>query len=282
MRMYNDCVPCIVRQSLEAARFATSDERVHQKILKLALKKLAEIDFCQSPPVMARYMQEIIKNITGNNDPYKGVKKKYNDFALNIYPDLQKKVEDSSSPLETALCLAIAGNIIDFGVSSSIGESKVLATIDHALSSEVYGDMKYLQEVLKESKNILWIADNTGEIVFDRLALEIIGLEKITFAVRGAPILNDATMEDAVYTGISDMVKVIDNGTDIPGTVLKECSKEFNKAFENSDLIISKGQGNYETLPHDDKRIFFLFKAKCTIVADLAGCTLGDMVVASC
>ncbi|MFO7883224.1 MAG: ARMT1-like domain-containing protein [Desulfobacteraceae bacterium] len=281
MEIYNDCVLCILRQSLEAARFVTGDEKIHRKILKQALKKMADFDAVATPPEMASHIQEIIRKTTGCHDPYQDVKKEYNDMALELLPGLKERVKNASSPMETALRLAIAGNIIDFGASSELGRQRVLDTIDHALNQEVYGDMDALVRALTSAGNILWLADNTGEIVFDCPALECIGPEKITFAVRGGPVLNDATLEDTAYTGISEMVKVIDNGTAIPGTIIDACSSSFKQAFDQADMIVAKGQGNYETLAHDDSRIFFLFKAKCKIVADLVRCRLGDMVVAS-
>ncbi|SMD08987.1 hypothetical protein SAMN02746065_13136 [Desulfocicer vacuolatum DSM 3385] len=279
MKIYNDCIPCLVRQSLDAARLAGDDEQMHQRVLKETLTSLTQIDLDQSPPMMAAHTQETIRRVTGDADPYNAIKKQYNGFALELYPELKKKVQASATALETALRLSIAGNIIDFGALSTLDNDKVLKTLDHALTQDVHGDLGALINAMGKARSILWLADNAGEIVCDRLVLELLDKSRVIFAVRGAPVINDATREDARVAGICDMVTVIDNGTAIPGTELKQCSKEFINAYENADLIISKGQGNYETLPHDDHRIYFLFKAKCPVVAREAGCVVGDIVV---
>ncbi|SDU56925.1 damage-control phosphatase ARMT1 family protein [Desulfobacula phenolica] len=279
MKTYNDCIPCLVRQSLGAARLVTDNEDVHRNVLKKTLAAMAVMDMKQSPPMMARLIQQTIAEMTGNKDPYKEVKQQFNRFSLEIYPDLEARVNQSDLPLKTAVQLAIAGNIIDFGAISNLDKKTVFTTIDHALTHEVKGDMDNLIQIFDKARHILWIADNAGEIVFDRLVLNLIDTKKVIFVVRGGAILNDATIEDADKTGIRDLVTTIDSGAAIPGTVLNECSKSFLQAFDRADLIIAKGQGNYETLPHDDKRIFFLFKAKCPVVAELAQVNLNDMVV---
>lgn len=279
MKTYNDCIPCLVRQALGAARLVTDNEDKHSRVLKQVLADMAAMDMKQSPPMMARKIQQTIAGVTGNRDPYRKLKKRFNRFSLDIYSDLKTMVDESTTPLKTAIQLAIAGNIIDFGAVSNLDKATVFATIDHAMTHDVKGDMQGLIQALATSKRILWIADNAGEIVFDRLVLERIDPSRVIFVVRGGAVLNDATLEDAAETGISDLVTTIDSGVAIPGTVLCECSESLIQAFDQADLIISKGQGNYETLPHDDERIFFLFKAKCQMVAGMAGVSLNDMVV---
>lgn len=279
MKTYNDCIPCLVRQSLGAARLVTDNEDVHRNVLKKTLATMAVMDMKQSPPMIARLIQQTIAEVTGNHDPYKDLKQQFNRFSLELYPDLETRVRQSSLPLKMAVQLAIAGNIIDFGAISNLDKETVFTTIDHALTHEVKGDMDSLIQAFATARRILWIADNAGEIVFDRLVLNRIDTKKVTLVVRGGAILNDATLEDADETGISDLVTTIDSGAAIPGTVLGECSESFLQVFDRADLIIAKGQGNYETLPHDDKRIFFLFKAKCPVVTELAKVNLNDMVI---
>ncbi|ACN16310.1 conserved hypothetical protein [Desulforapulum autotrophicum HRM2] len=279
MKTYNDCIPCLVRQALGAARFVTADEKIHQTVLKKSLAAMAVMDMNQSPPMMARCIQTVIAEVTGNKDPYKEIKKQCNAFCLDQLDGLRAMVERSEAPLETAIRLSIAGNIIDFGAFSAIDTETIFDTIDYAMANKVTGDMDNLLDRLVSANAILWIADNAGEIVFDRLVLEKMDMGRVVFVVRGGPALNDATLEDAVETGITDIVTTIGSGGVIPGTVLDMCSPVFLQAFDRADLIIAKGQGNYETLPHDDDRIFFLFKAKCPVVAESAGVNLNDMVV---
>ncbi|MFH2091914.1 MAG: ARMT1-like domain-containing protein [Pseudomonadota bacterium] len=277
MLLKNECLACCVRGSLDAARLATDDEKLQQQVVRAVLKELSVMDLKIPPPLMALFIHQTVEQITGVKDPYKRLKDKYNDLALELYPGLLEKVKLSN--FQTAVRLTIAGNIIDFGSHNSVGTQKVLTTIEHALKVPVNGDVNRFQRACEQAQKILWLADNTGEIVFDKLLLSRLDTQKIIYAVRGGPTQNDATMEDAVYTGITKMVKVIDTGAAIPGVILDYCSDEFIKAYDEADLIISKGQGNFETLDLNDDRIFFLFKAKCPVVADHAGVNLHDIVI---
>lgn len=280
MRTYLECLPCFLRQSLEATRMVTDDESVHEEVLRKVLVELVDMPFDQSPPHMALKIHRLVREIGDDVDPYKRLKDKYNKFAMEIYPELQEKVRQSEDPFGTAARLAIAGNIIDFGVISELGHEKVLDTIEKALESPLA--INYTEDLRKEvagARRILYLGDNTGEIVFDKLLLEELPRDKVTFAVRGKPILNDATMEDADLVGITSYVKTIDNGSDAPGTILELCSPEFQETFHKADLIIAKGQGNYETLSEADANIYFLLMAKCPVIARDIGCQVGDMLV---
>ena len=279
MKTYIDCIPCFVAQSLNAVRLTTDDEAVHEKVMRVILSEVSNMDLSQPPPLMGQYIHKIIRESTGESDPYKRVKDRFNRFAMELLPDLDKKVMASSDPLDTACRVAIAGNIIDYGVNTRLNKKTVLNTIEEAMSAPVYGDMDVFKCEVKSANQILYLGDNTGEIVFDQLLVKQLSPERVIYAVRGGPIINDATMEDAEDTGMTGIVKVIDSGVDAPGTVLSECSDEFLEHYHNADLVISKGQGNYETLSEENKKIAFLFKAKCRIAARDAGCKLGDIVV---
>ncbi|MCK5311283.1 MAG: DUF89 family protein [Desulfobacteraceae bacterium] len=279
MKIYNDCFPCILRGSLDAARLSTDDEIVHRKIMEKTMEKLSSARLYDPPPIIAQYTQRQIKEITGISDPYKKLKVKYNQFAKRILPELETMVNNSDDPFAMAVKIAIAGNIIDFGAMSDKGEDLFFNDIKTTINGGIKGNIPILQERVEKAEKVLWLGDNTGEIVLDRLLLEQVGTKKVTYVVRGEAILNDATMEDAVDAGLTEIVRVIDNGVDIPGTVLSCCSEEFRDEFKKADLIISKGQGNFETLDHDDKRTVFLFKVKCKVVADNSGFKEGDSVV---
>lgn len=277
MRLTNECLVCCVRGALDAAKMATDDEHLQEKVVRQVLARLSTMDLEIPPPLMALYIHRTVEEITGVSDPFKKVKDQYNDFALQLYPDLQDKVDNAS--FETAVRLTIAGNIIDFGSHNTVGEEKVVQTIEESLVMEINGSVDAFQTACEAVSDILWLADNTGEIVFDKLLLSKLDTGKITYAVRGGPTQNDATMADAEYTGITKIVRVIDTGAAIPGVILERCSDEFKHAYQKADLIIAKGQGNFETLDHTDTRIFFLFKAKCPVVAAHAGVCLGDIVI---
>ncbi|MDD3733204.1 MAG: ARMT1-like domain-containing protein, partial [candidate division Zixibacteria bacterium] len=188
--------------------------------------------------------------------------------------------EQSQKPLETAVRLAIAGNIIDFGPNSRLVDTQVSEAIEHSLSAPLdTEELETFKKSLNTSSVILYLGDNAGEIVFDRLLIEQLPLDKITFVVKGYPVINDATMSDAIATGLTELVRVIDNGHDAPGTIIDQCSDEFKKIYARADLVIAKGQGNYETLSNEDKNIFFLLKAKCPIIARHLAVELGSIVI---
>lgn len=277
MNITTDCLACIVRGSLDAAKLATDDTGLQEKIVKRIMKTLMDVDMEQPPPVMATKIQKAVFETTGVTDPYEQIKHEFNDFALSLYPDLEKLAADGS--FETCVRLCIAGNIIDFGTHSTIGKQQILDTIKTSLKMEITGSISELAQACDSAGRILWIGDNCGEIVFDKLMLTKLAAKELIYAVRGGPTQNDATMEDAVHTGIDQMVRVIDTGAALPGVILDRCSTAFRRVYDNADLIIAKGQGNFETLPGNDPRIFFLFKAKCPVVAKHAGCNLNDMVI---
>jgi len=279
MRIYLDCISCFVRQALDSARLATDDEQVHKKVVQEVLKMASELDMSQSPPVIGQQIHRLIRDLVGCDDPYYRVKKQFNSLALKMYPDLRKQITSSSDQIETAVRVAIAGNIIDFGVKSSLPELEVKKTISDSLID--YLDPEQVQDfknAVMEAEEILYLADNAGEIVFDHLLIEQLPIDKITVVVKGSPVINDATIEDAKVVGLDRVVEVIDNGSDGPGTILETCSKEFLDRFEKADLVIAKGQGNYETLSGIDKNIFFLLKAKCPVIAKDIGCDVGEMI----
>lgn len=200
-------------------------------------------------------------------------------MALKLLPKLRREVESSDDPLISAAHFAIAGNIIDLGAKNGLTEQDILAAIEHAASEPLTGDLDAFGQAVQSAVSILYLCDNAGEIVFDHLLIEQLGPERVTAAVRGKPIINDATLDDACDAGLDRLVPLIGNGSDAPGTVLEDCNEEFRAAFESADLIISKGQGNFETLSDNDRPIFFLFKAKCPVVAERAGVPLGTPVL---
>ncbi|MFW6107414.1 MAG: damage-control phosphatase ARMT1 family protein [bacterium] len=278
MRAFLDCIPCFIRQALDAARFATDDEAIHERVLREALRAASEIDLRTTPPAMGQGLHRLIRELTGNDDPYRAVKRRFNRAALALYPSLSQRVEHSGEPFETAVRLAIAGNIIDFGIHSRLDEAGVGAAVHHALAAPLRGQPDALRRAVEQAREVLYLADNAGEIVFDRLLIERMPQEKVAVAVKGGPVLNDATMEDAAAAGLTELVEVIDNGSDAPGTILDDCSEAFRRRFRRADVVVAKGQGNYETLSDADQDIFFVLKAKCPVIARDLGCEMGSLV----
>jgi len=280
VKTYLDCVPCFLRQTLEAVRMVTPDPQLGEDVLRKVLILISEMDFNQSPPYMGWQIHRLVRQVSNNSDPYREVKNRFNKFALELYPQLKEKVASSSDPFQIAVRLAIAGNIIDFGVTGDIDWQVVKDTIADAINEPInQGALRRLQAKAFSSENILYLADNAGEIVFDRLLLEELPLEKVTLVLKGSPVINDATLEDAEYAELDGLVKVVDNGSDVPGTILADCSAGFRRLFEQADLVIAKGQGNYETLSEEAREIFFLLKVKCPVIARDIGCQPGSFVV---
>lgn len=281
MKTYFDCISCFVRQALDASRMITSDEDIHEQVLRKVILLLGEMDLRQTPPAMGQKIHRIIREITNNPDPYLEIKNRFNNLAMEMYCELKQQIENSADSFETAVRLAIAGNIIDFGVGGGLKQAKIERTIKESLTDTL--DANCLEEfraAIIKAKDILYLGDNAGEIVFDKLLLEQLPYNKITFAVRSAPVINDATIADAKAVGLTKIVNVIENGDDSPGTILENCSDEFCQRFEKADLIIAKGQGNYETLNEVNKNIFFLLRAKCPVIARHLNCECGTMVIA--
>jgi uncharacterized protein with ATP-grasp and redox domains len=279
MRIFLDCIPCFVRQALDAARLATDDKQIHEQVLRNVLILAKDLDMSQSPPAMGQKIHRLIRELVGTEDPYRDIKRQFNNAALHLYSKMRTYIIQSKDMIETAMRLAIAGNIIDFGVNSELQESELEKAISESLAAE-FSDMQLgpFEQALNEAEEILYIADNAGEIIFDRLLIERLPIEKVTVVVKGAPVINDATMEDAVLAGLPRIVEVIDNGSDGPGTILETCSQVFIDRFKEADLVIAKGQGNYETLSDVDKNIFFILKAKCPVIAQDLGCEVGEMI----
>jgi len=279
MRSYHDCVPCIFRQALHTVRMAVQDEAVQELVMREAVRALREMDMRRPPPVIGQRVHRIIRQMTGNPDPYREVKDTFDRLALELFPALRDRVNASASPMEAAARVAIAGNIIDCGADCELDGKRVRASVESALAEPLNGNVEEFAAAVSDADRILYLADNAGEIVFDRLLIEMLSPEKVTVAVRGAPVINDATLEDAENAGLLDLVEVIENGSDAPGTILGDCSEEFRKRFREADIVIAKGQGNYETLSETDRDIFFLLKVKCPVIARDINCAVGAMVL---
>lgn len=269
-----------MKQALKA--LPRIEEKYHEAIMRDVMLSLSNIDFSISPPMMAKIIFELLRKHAGDIDFYAEIKRKSNRYILDMEDELRTLINKSSDPFETALRLAVGGNVIDFGANHNFSDELIHEEMDKVLSEVFFSfEIEKLKEEIKKADKILYLADNAGEIVFDKLFLELLPTEKITLAVRGRPIINDVLREDAEMVGITDLVPVVDNGAAVPGTALTECSEEFRKIFDKADLIIAKGQGNYETLSNVAHNIFFLLKVKCSVIARDVGCKAGDFIVSA-
>ena len=282
MKTFLDCIPCQIRQALQAVRQISDDEILAESILRSALFLASKIDYSQPPALIGREIHAHIRRDTQNKDPYAAIKKKANETALAVAPAIREEIIASDDPFQTALRYAIAGNILDFALYDGWDDDRFQNNLQDARTKPINADqLNELKNKIDKAENILYLADNAGETVFDRLLLEQIPSKNITYAVKGYPIINDALKEDAKIAGIDEFATIIDNGSDCAGTVLCLCSRSFMEAFELADLVIAKGQANFETLCNAQREVFFLTQIKCSIIGrDLNG-EIGDWVITS-
>lgn len=279
MKVYLDCLPCFLRQALEAVRQVDDDERKQRVVVNRVAAAIPGFAFDATPIDLARDVYRIVRESTGIEDPYRKVKQSENDRLMALLPQLREEIELSSDPMFTALKLAAAGNAIDFGVHSA---SDLRRAIGKGLEDgEGMVDYPLLRERLERDGDILYLGDNAGEIVMDKLVVEqLVNLGKrVTFVVRGRPIINDVTAKDATYVGMDDVAEVISSGSDGPGTALRLCHPTFVETFRQAGLIVSKGQGNFEALSEERAPLFFLLKVKCPIVARELGAKIGKCIL---
>ena len=276
MKTYLDCYPCFLRQALEAARFAKADEQQQRLVLDYTLERLRLIEPWRTPPEIADQIHRLVRQTVGNRDPYRAVKEASTSHALTLYPRLKALIAEASDPLDVAVRLSIAGNIIDVGPNL---EYDLWDVVERTLIQPfAVDDRPALREALARAKRVLYLADNAGETIFDRVLIETLHVP-VSYAVKGGPILNDATLEDALAAGVDNVAKIVSTGSDAPGTILHRCSQEFRQLYEEADLVIAKGQANYETLSTSGARTFFLLQAKCSVLARDAGVPVGSIIL---
>jgi len=284
MKTYLDCIPCFFRQAIELFKNVGIDEIEQKKIIDKIARLVPSFSLDTSPPEKAREIYNIIYKAIGQDDPFFDIKEKSNKSILSFYPKLKEKVEESNDRLLTAIELAIIGNIIDYGVrefSEVDAEINKLCNNNFSIGNKAIFEYDKFKSCLASAQKILYLADNAGEIVFDRLLLSELKKNKkqIVFAVKEKPVINDALIKDAYDCGINEYASIITNGSDAPGTILKLCSPLFCEHFKRADLIISKGQGNYETLSEVSAPIFFMLKVKCRVAARHIGCEIYSTIL---
>jgi len=275
MKTYLDCYPCFLRQALGAARMAGADERQQKVVLDRVLDVLRRTEPSSTPPEIGDQVHRMVRQEVGEGDPYQIVKQRSTHEALGLYPQFRALLAEADDPLETAVRLSIAGNVIDFGPA---GEYSLCDVVERVLAQPLeIDDREAFREGLTRADQVLYLADNAGETVFDRLLIEVLDAP-VVYAVKGGPILNDATTEDALAAGIDHVAEVITTGSDALGTILNRCSEKFRKLFNEAQLVIAKGQANYETLNEEGGRVFFLLQTKCPVIARDVGVPVGSIV----
>jgi len=267
-----------MKQAYNTAIRATDDEQKIRRILDGTADYVKTIDLDGTPADLSNFVYRLTREVTGIKDPYAADKKKFNDLCLTLYEPIKENIDKTDDPLHYAVKAAIYGNLIDLGIGLAFDiEKDIMKIFSEQLAVDNYD---IFSEYLKQGrKNILILGDNAGEIVFDRILVEkLIENHDVTYVVKKGPIINDSTMEDAEYTGMTAIVPVIDTGSDGIGVKWDEASNNFIQHFESADIILSKGQGNFETVSGRPENIFFLLRAKCDSVAEELGVSFGEIV----
>lgn len=265
MKTYLDCIPCFMIQALKAGRLVTDDEQKIKTLLDRVGDSVKNIPMNYTPVENGEIIYSIIREITGVYDPYKSIKQSSINEAKQMYDDLKNRILNSENHLETAVRVAIAGNVIDFGVNKSFD---LKTDVEKILKQDfAINDLAKFTAAVENAQTILYLGDNAGESVFDKLLIETIG-KKTIYAVRDIPVINDVIIEDAINSGLNEVAEIVSSGSPAPGTLLHKCTPEFRELFNNADIVISKGQGNYESLSDANRTVFFLLKAKCHVIAN--------------
>jgi uncharacterized protein with ATP-grasp and redox domains len=274
------CVPCYLRQALSATREVVSDLERQREVLNEVAKLLPDLPLDSTPARNSTYVLWRTQELVGCPDPFASKKEHYTQLALKMYPQLKAIVQASPNRLHAAVRVAAAGNIIDLGILDR-ADVDLMGVLNEILTQGLTVDECGLFEAQLASINrVLYLLDNAGETVFDRVLIEELALSGVqtTVVAKGDAILNDATMEDAIAAGLDEVAHLISNGSPMIGTDLESCSAEFLRHFDEADLVVSKGQANFETLDGTTNRIFFILKAKCDEVARELGVSTGDVV----
>jgi len=279
MELFLDCMPCMHRQVLEAARTATTDEACQARIMDRAALTLARREEFASAPAMAQAMHAIVRAETGVPDPYEAVKRRDLEAALSLEPLLWEFADGADDPLRTALKVAATGNVMDSAIYSNLD---IAACITEELERPFARcDLAELTADLTTARRVLVLGDNTGETVFDKVLLAALaaGGRELVYAVRERPIINDATLAEAREAGMDAYATLVSSGSSAPGTILEDCTPEFRELFRDADVVISKGQGNFESLSAPGRPVYLLLKAKCALIAKRLGTDVGDYVL---
>ena len=277
MKMQPECVACIIEQVKTVTTMLGIDQREKDAAMRDALDRLDKANYDGCTPESMGDLWQVLLSHVGDPDPYAELKTLSNREAQKMIPATREKIARSSDPLSVALKYSIAGNLIDYGLKEQLPLEEQNALIDVvAHTSFSADDSAALRNALREAKTLLYLGDNAGEIVFDKLLIETIHelfpQLSISFVVKGAPVLNDVTLREANEIDMQAVARVLDNGDNSPGTVLPRTSEAFQREFAAADVVLSKGQGNFESLNEEMKEnLFFLFTAKCDSVCAEAG-----------
>ncbi len=270
MRVQPECIACFVRQAVDAAKLATDDPAIHWQVAIKAARLAADTSPEVTPVFVAMPIHALVRRLAGSRDPYAQMRRELNERAMALWPRLHRLLADAEDWVEMGVRIAIAGNIMDLGVVSPEALADAEAELNRALAQDfAISDLPRLRDDIEQARTVLYIGDNAGEIVFDKAFIAQMAQrgKQVTFAVRGAPIINDVVLADAQQVGMADVARVVETGFEGPGAELQLCSDEFRRLFDSADVVIAKGQGNFESLSGMDGLVYLLLQAKCPAIA---------------
>lgn len=291
MKARAGCIPCFLHQAVEALELCDADHETSIRTMQRLIVYTSQVDFDLSPPEISLHIHRIIREETGNPDPYRQVKRLSTETVNALLPELHGLMEHTDDPLALAVKIGALGNVMDFGTPIRMD---ITEKIRDTLGSDLtIFDIREFRREVEGARHILFLGDNAGEIVLDTFLLSELagagnrGERSITYGVREGPIINDATMVEAREAGIDRYATVITTGSQAPGTLLSHATPDLVHALRQADLIVSKGQGNYESLSSDPLLatlvrggvpVYFLLTVKCPIVGAYAGVPEGSTI----
>ncbi|MBI3270225.1 MAG: DUF89 family protein [Planctomycetes bacterium] len=278
MKTSPDCIPCILRQALVAARKVSENDWLHRKVLNEVMQHLQEGAFDRSPAEVLSDALVVATRMLGSADPFAPEKATWTERVQALEPGLRAEVERAPDRFAAAVRLAVAANALDAVVLDSLDPRRFLAeAFERKLGVD---DLPALREAVAKAKDVLYCLDNAGELLLDRLLLEQLAPgRRVGIVVRNSPVLTDATEAEARAAGLDTLGELLPTGSDTLGVPLSLCSSELKKRFAAADLVISKGSANFETLEESDAKAFHLFVVKCSRVAAHLSLAVGDGVV---
>jgi len=270
MRLHDKCLPCVVNQAIKVANITGINTK--EELLREVFAYLSKMNFDKTTPEIIGEIFDMIKRHTNNPDPYKETRDYYNTLFLKLLPEFERKIEQAENSFMLAIRYAIVGNIIDFNPIHNTLLEDIYDCFEKMEQLELaIDDSHALMTNISNAGTLLYLGDNCGEICMDKILLkkirELNPNVKLLFGVRGKPVVNDSISEDAYFVGIDEYAEVVDNGDGSLGTVLNRTSPAFKEVYNRADVVIAKGQANYECLSEENKNIYFLLMTKCDVIA---------------
>jgi len=270
MKLHDKCLPCVVNQVIKVANITGITKK--EELLREVFTYLSKMNFDETTPEIIGEIFDMIKRHTKNPDPYKETRNYYNTLFMELLPEFERKIDQAENSFMLAVRYAIVGNIIDFNPIHNTLLEDIYDCFDNMEQLELaIDDSSALMKDISNAGTLLYLGDNCGEICMDKILLkkikELNPNVKLFFGVRGKPVVNDSISDDAYSVGIDEYAEIIDNGDGSLGTVLNRTSPAFKEVYNKADVVIAKGQANYECLSEEDKNIYFLLMTKCDVIA---------------